>query len=229
MRKQEAIANNLANSVTAGFKRDRVFFQDLSKAQAKLMKGEADWQLPPQAVGAIDFKQGTLEHTGHALDLALAGEGFFAVSTPDGERYTRNGHFDISPTGVLTTSDGNPVLGTNGPIQMPPGDISVSGAGVVSVNGRNVGNLRVVNFADTNVLIRAGSALLGVNDPSVKPVEGPTLAVRQGYLEGSNVSTIEEMVDMITTYRFFETDQKAIQIQDETLAKAVNEIGRVPG
>lgn len=228
VKKQEAIANNLANSVTAGFKRDRVFFEALSRAQAKLMKGEADWQMPPQAVGAIDFSQGTMEHTGHVLDFALAGDGFFTVSTPEGERYTRNGHFDISTAGVLTTSDGNPVLGTNGPITMPPGVISVSAAGAVSVDGRDVGNLRIVRFADPNVLVRAGSALFAPGNATVKPEEGPTLAVRQGYLEGSNVSTIEEMVDMISTYRFFETGQKAILMQDETLGKAVNELGRVP-
>jgi flagellar basal-body rod protein FlgF len=229
VRKQEAIANNLANATTAGFKRDRVFFEDLSRAQAKVMKGEADWQMPPRALGTIDFSQGTMERTDHALDLAIAGDGFFAVSTPQGERYTRNGRFSISPQGTLTTADGNAVLGTDGPIQVPAGEFSVSETGLVSVDGRNVGTLRVVKFADPNVLVRAGSSLYAVGAAGVKPEEGPTMAVRQGYLEGSNVSTIEEMVDMITTYRFFETDQKAIQMQDETLGKAVNELGRVPG
>ncbi len=228
VRKQEAIANNLANSSSAGFKRDRVFLEDLSRAQVKLMKGEADWQMPPRAVTAIDFSQGTMERTDHALDFAIAGDGFFAVSTPEGERYTRNGHFDISPDGVLTTADGNPVLGTNGQLQLPAGTITVSEAGAVSVDGREVGSLRIVQFADPKVLVRAGSSLLAVGTGGVTPEAVPTNAIRQGFLEGSNVSTIEEMVDMITTYRYFESGQKAIQMQDETLGKAVNELGRVP-
>lgn len=228
VRKQEAIANNLANSSTAGFKRDRVFLEDLSRAQAKLMKGEADWQIPPRAVSAIDFSQGTMERTDHALDFGIVGDGFFVVSTPEGERYTRNGHFALSADGVLTTSEGNPVLGANGQLQLPPGAIAVSETGVIAVDGRNAGSLRVARFSDPKVLVRAGSSLLAVGTPGVAPENDVTSAVRQGFLEGSNVSTIEEMVDMITTLRYFETDQKAIQMQDETLGKAVNELGRVP-
>lgn len=227
--KQDAIANNLANASTAGFKRDRVFLEDLARAQAKTMKGEADWQIPPRAVSAIDFSQGTMERTDHALDLGIVGDGFFVVSTPDGERYTRNGHFAVSPSGVLSTTDGHPVLGTNGPLQIPAGTLAISESGAISVDGRKVGTLRLARFADTKALVRAGSSLYAVATPGTTPQPDTTSSVRQGFLENSNVSTIEEMVDMITTFRYFETDQKAIQAQDETLSKAVNELGRVPG
>jgi flagellar basal-body rod protein FlgG len=226
--KQEAIANNLANSSTAGFKRDRVFLEDLSRAQSKMMKGEADWQIPPRAVSAIDFSQGTMQRTDHALDFGIVGDGFFVASTPEGERYTRNGHFAMSASGVLTTSDGKPILGTDGQLQIPAGAITVSETGIISVDGRKVGSLKIVRFSDPNVLVRAGSSLLAVGAPGVTAQNDETSSVRQGFLESSNVSTIEEMVDMITTFRHFETGQKAIQMQDETLGKAVNELGRVP-
>ncbi len=226
--KQEAIANNLANASTAGFKRDRVFLEDLSRAQAKLMNRQADWQIPPRAVSAIDFTQGTLERTDHALDLGIVGDGFLVVSAPEGERYTRNGHLSISADGVLTTSDNHPVLTDKGEMKLPSGNITMSQDGSVSVDGSKVGTLRLVRFDDPRTLVRAGSSLFAIAPGGAAPQPDQTSALRQGFLENSNVNTIEEMVDMITTFRYFETDQKAISAQDETVAKAVNELGRVP-
>lgn len=228
MKRQEVITNNLANAGTSGFKRDRLFVQQLDRARAGDTQSVADWQTPNLLGVQIDFSAGPMDRTGNPYDLALAGDGFFVVSTPDGERYTRNGHFNLSDQGVLTTADGNPVMGEGGEIRLPADDATVSSDGSISVDGRTVGKLRIARFADPNVLVRAGSSLFAVGTAGVGPEDMENPAVQQGVLESSNVNTIEEMVSMITTFRFYEADQKAVQMQDSAQGRVVNELGRIP-
>ena len=168
-----------------------------------------------------------MDRTGNPLDLALAGDGFFVISTPDGERFTRNGHFTLTNEGVLTTADGNAVMGEGGEIRLPAGTTNIGPDGTISVDGQTVGKLRIARFADPSALVRAGSSLFAVGTPGVEPEDMDNPALRQGMLERSNVSTIEEMVSMITTFRFYEADQRAVQMQDGALGRVVNELGRV--
>lgn len=228
LKRQEVITNNLANAGTAGFKRDRLFVEQLDRARAGNPQSVADWQTPSLLGVAIDFSAGPLDRTGNPYDLAIAGDGFFVVSTPDGDRYTRNGHFNLSDQGVLATADGNPVMGEGGEIRLPAGDAVIGPDGSISVDGRPVGKLRIARFADPNVLVRAGSSLFAVGTAGVGPEDMENPSVRQGMLESSNVNTIEEMVSMITTFRFYEADQKAVQMQDSAQGRVVNELGRVP-
>ena len=229
VKKQEAIANNLANAGTAGFKRDRIFVQDLTRAQAQaVQKSLPDWQLPQMIGVTIDFTAGALDRTDNPYDVAVAGEGLFAIQTPNGEQYTRNGHFQVSPEGVLITADGHAVLGEGGEIQLPAGTLTIGSDRTASVDGKIVDKLKIVRFSDPRVLTRAASSLFKIGVPGVSAEEDSTSMVRQGFLESSNVNTVEEMVNMITTFRFYEADQKVLKAQDQTLGRVVNELGRVP-
>lgn len=225
LKKQEAIANNLANAGSAGFKRDRVFVEQLARAQAGAQA--ADWQVPQRIGLAIDFASGSMDRTDNPYDLAIAGDGFFVINTPQGPQYTRNGHFTVNPEGVLTTMDGNPVMGEDGVITLPPGSVEVGASGTVAVEGQAIGKLRVVQFADTSSLVRSGSGLFSIGAPGVQPRPDTASSIRQGFLESSNVNVIQEMVEMISTFRLYEADQKAIHAQDDLLGRVVNDLGRV--
>lgn len=228
MKRQEVIANNLANVATAGFKRDRLFIEQLDAAQrAAAPKGEA-WQLGNSVGVVIDFKQGSLDGTGNPLDVALSGDGFLVLQTPQGERYTRNGHLAVDSNGLLTGPDGQPVMGQGGEINLPAGSVGIGSDGTISVDGRRVDKLRIARFADPRVLVRAASSTFEIGIPTAVPEPDDTTVVHQGFLERSNVNSIEEMVNMITTYRFYEADEKAVRAQDELQGRVVNELGRAP-
>ncbi|HUU47026.1 MAG TPA: flagellar basal-body rod protein FlgF [Acidobacteriota bacterium] len=227
IRAQEVIANNLANASTAGFKRDRVFDVDLSGAQAVLAQTQPQWQTSQTSGISTDFSAGPLERTDNPLNVAVDGDGFFVVSTPDGERYTRNGILQIASDGTLVTVDGHPLQGWAGAVQVTGGTLTIADDGMVSVDGLDVGQLRLVRFRDPSALVHAASSLFAAADPMMPPEDDYESLVRQGYLEQSNVNTIEELVDMIATMRIYETDQKSIQIQDDTLGRAVSDLGRV--
>jgi len=228
MKRQEVIANNLANAGTAGFKRDRLFVEKLDAAQrAAAPKGEA-WQLGNNVGIVVDFQQGPLDRTGSPLDVALSGDGFLVLQSPNGERYTRNGHLSVDSNGLLTTADQQPVMGQAGEINLPAGTATIGSDGTISVDGQRVDKLQIVRFADPRVLVRSASSSFEIGIPTAVPEADDVTAVHQGFLERSNVNTIEEMVNMITTYRFYEADQKAVRSQDDLQGRVVNELGRAP-
>lgn len=177
----------------------------------------------------IDFTQGELTETGGTLDLALNKSGFFKVVGNDGNTYyTRDGSFMIGDDGILITSTGEQVLSTGGaPIRIDGNNISIYKNGTVMVDDTEVGRLDIVDLENSEFLRKVGNNLFEMADgiePEEIPYEGEVL---QGYLEGSNVNSIDEMVEMITLLREFEAGQKVIRAQDEMLEKASNEIGRV--
>ena len=174
----------------------------------------------------VDHTEGSLEATGRDLDVAIQGDGFFVVETPTGEAYTRNGNFTLSPDGTLVNADGFPVLSEGGPITLTDEKVTIGTDGVVTLGNALVSRLRLVAFEDAGELIKTSGTLFTA-PANVLPIAPATMNVRQGYLEKSNVNIMREMVDMIDSYRMFETGQKMIQIQDDTLSKAVNELPRV--
>jgi flagellar basal-body rod protein FlgF len=175
----------------------------------------------------IDLSQGQLQPTEQPLDVALEGDGFFVVSTPDGERFTRNGSFSLTPEGTLVDSDNNPVLSDAGPIIINGEDIAIGQDGNIFVNGVETARLRVVDFAKPYDLKKVDGGFLMPEDETAKPTPATNFSIHQGYVETSNVNIIENMVDMIISFRAYEAGQKAIHAQDETLDKAVNDLGRV--
>lgn len=224
-RLQEVIANNLANAETSGFKKDSLFLRYVKEQQGLRGTITPSWELRMIDKIYTDYTEGALDPTGRDLDLAIQGEGFFVVQTPSGEAYTRNGSFSISPSGQLVNSDNYPVLTDGGPLTVQGGSLTVTGAGQVYVDNAALGTLRIVDF-DKPYQLQKFNASLYKAPANVSPKQASPAVVRQGYLEKSNVDVLREMVDMIESYRMFETGQKMIQIQDESLGKTVNELPR---
>lgn len=230
MRRLDMISNNLANTNTPGFKKDKMSFEGL-------LAGVADQSVVPQNMTAdpvmqkefvyIDFAAGMTSESGNPFDLALDGEGFFAITTPEGTAYTRQGNFRIAADGTLVTVDGYPVQNTSGSsIRVQGSHIEIDGKGGIKVDGAQTDTIAVVDFEKPYALYKTGSALFMARDPLATP-QAAKAQVMQGYLEGSNVESISEMVQLIETNRFFEACSKIIKGFDDMSNKAANELGKV--
>lgn len=227
-RHYEAVTHNLANSSTAGFKRTvRSQGQSFAALMTEAARRAASNAKVVTDRSAIDFSQGSLVQTGRTLDLALQGEkAFFVVETPDGPRYTRNGVFQVNAQGQLVSSAGHNVAGEGGPIVIPADagsmGVSVSTDGQVIAGGQSVGKLKIVEFDDPTTLQQVGAnAFLAPR--AVQPGAAAGASVHQGFQEASNVSTVEELVDLITVTRLYEANLKMIQAQDERM-QSVNKV-----
>lgn len=214
-RRQEIVANNLANAETTGFKAERVFARLIGNAV-------------PAADTATDFRPGALKQTEGPLDLALGDRGFFVVDTPAGERLSRGGSFTQNADGELVDARGNRVLGEGGPIVLPPGRVEVSGAGVIQVDGREVARLRVETVPDGTRLQHEEGTLF-IPDPARAPQPADERMVRQGFLEDSNVSTIGSMVDLISIQRSYAAVQRAVVTLDGIRQTIANDLGKSGG
>jgi len=226
IKRQEVIANNLANVNTAGFKRQGVFSEELGRAEQRIVPKQEGWETPMLSDIYTDFSQAVLDPTGNDLDIALDGSGFLVVESPDGQEcYTRAGGFSLSTEGQLITPSGYSLVSDSGPITIDAdSDFKIGIDGSISVNGEEVGKLALVDFEKPYNLERLDGSMFAAPD-GVNPIEPEKLFVRQGYVERANVDVIKEMIDMISSFREFESNQKAIQIADETLQKTVNQVG----
>jgi flagellar basal-body rod protein FlgG len=175
----------------------------------------------------INYGQGQLYQTDNQLDFALKGSGFFQVQTPDGIAYTRDGSFKLNSNNELVTSEGYAVLGTEGPIFIDGTEISVSELGVILADEVYMDQLNIVDITNLKDLRKQGDNLYRMaqqTQPQTQPFTGQVL---QGFLEQSNVNPIKEMVQMITLFRNYESNQRMIKAYDDTVGKAVNEVGKV--
>lgn len=168
---------------------------------------------------------GAMRVTNNTLDVAVEGDGYFAVETPNGLRYTRNGTFHRSVQGELVTSDGFRVMGQAGPILLDDGKVNISEDGRIQVDGEEVDQLRLTGFANEQALTKEGDSLMVAGEDA--QMRAATGLVRQGALEMPNVNVVLEMVHMITGYRAYEVNSKAVQAHDQLLDKAVNQVGSV--
>lgn len=231
--RMELITNNLANVGTTGFKKDIAVFKGILASQIGTTAPGTD---PPATFNKLshaitDFSPGAIKVTSEPLDIAIEGEGFFAISTPQGTRYTRNGNFTLNADGLLSLGE-FPVEGSGGPITLPSGEVIIDPSGKISVKGVESGSepieidtLTVYTFAQPNDLKKVGGSLFEI--VRGEATASPDAYVRQGALEASNVNPIEEMVAMIKVMRLYESSQKAIQTADEIAGKASNELGRL--
>ena len=214
------IANNLSNVQTAGFKREvPVFSNVLSQAQGRLRNISNDSV-------QISFIQGNIQKTGNDLDLAIEGEGFFKVETPHGVRYTRSGNFHLNKDKVLINANGFPVLSQRGKITLTGNKITVGEDGSIAADGNEIDQIAVVRFPDLSVLNKEGHTLLKTESAETKMAAGQSRVV-QGALEASNVNAVEEMINLMDSFRTYESCLKIIQADDSLDSKAVNEVGRV--
>ena len=246
-RKMDVISNNLANLGNSGFKRDGLAFKELIPPLNNQTGANGNLNIPAantkqnfevSYVGVnglyTDVSNGTLRFTGNDLDLGLDGDGYFVVESPQGLRYTRNGNLKLLQDGSLATQEGNKLIGTNGKpikIDLTGGEISIDAKGGISV-GNGLANtpqesLKLVSFKDPTRLQKEGDGLFVDAGAGVQQISPDGAKVRQGFLESSNVNSIEEMIDMIATLRAFEAYQKIIQSIDEADEQVVNTVGRV--
>jgi flagellar basal body rod protein FlgG len=176
-----------------------------------------------------DFSQGTMVATGNPTDLALSGSGFFVVNGPNGPLYTRNGNFQLSSSGLLTTSEGYPVTLVGGkPLEASSGGaISIASDGSVSQDGNLVGQLQVVDFSDASKLSRAGGPYFQNSNPPSNPVQASQAVVYQGRFESSNAQPAESAARMVLLLRHYEMLQRALRVGSEMNQQAVQEVARV--
>jgi len=225
-RQMDVVANNMANMNTTGFKAEQLLFEEYVMPVAR----NRDFHTLDQPLSFVqdwatvhDLSAGTLQQTGSELDVALNGDGFFAVETPAGQRWTRAGSFQISSNGTLVDSNGNPVLGEAGPIAFGPDEsgILIAADGSVSSSAGAKGRLRIVEFANAQELTRLGSNLFAGGTPRA----ATNTRVMQGYVEGSNVSGMSEMTEMIRVTRAYESIASLAQKQDELRRSAIQRLG----
>ncbi len=210
-RRQEITANNLANINTAGFKADRLVAHSL-----------ADYP-NPVPVEATDLRQGALRMTGRPLDLGLEGSGFLVTETPGGERLTRGGSLKLDGAGQLTTSDGFPVLGSQGIIVLTGSTIQIAPDGTVISDGHAVDRLRIVTPEPGTALLKEGSGRFvaaGATDTT-------DTKVRQGQLEDANLDSIGGMVSLVEIQRAYGASVTVLRTMDGVLGSITNDVARV--
>jgi flagellar basal-body rod protein FlgF/flagellar basal-body rod protein FlgG len=226
----DTIAANIANSSSTGFRgQQEVFGTVLAEASshARMSTLNRATNAFSQMAGVqTDDSQGVITPTGNDLDVAIKGAGYFKVKTASGLVYTRDGHFQISPAGKLTTEAGDPVLGDGGEITLGKGKITISGDGTISSDSAISGKLSVVTFTPGTVLANRGGANYAAPPNSETPATGAI--VEQGALEGSNVSPIEGVVQLISAQRATESMRHAITLIDSDMDRtAVQDLARV--
>ncbi len=225
-RRLDALTNNLANVNTPGFKKDKAVFQiAMPSAEQPAMGNIKDKVFVETSGIATDFSPAPQNQTGNPLDVAISGDGFFEVMTPQGTRYTRDGSFSRSKSGELVTGSGHKVMGEGGPITIHGSDVKIDKDGSVMVDGAAVGRLKIVDVPKPYALKKEMENLY-VLPASVQPVSS-NVELRQGYVEGSNVSVIREMTSMIDVSRSYESYIKMMQAMDEATGKVISEVGRV--
>lgn len=224
------LSNNLANINTSGFKADRPLFRIDAAAPDEAAGGTVPGRLSPYAPpmeALTDFASGPTVKTGNPLDVAIVGDGFLEVQSPEGSRFTRKGNLTINDAGLLSTSEGWPVMGQGGEITVDGSKVEISSQGEVYVDGEAVDILRVVAFDQPQQLIKTGNTLfMSPQGETGNAVDEDQVQIAQGYIEGSNVDAIRTMTEVIETMRVFEAYQRIIRSVDETTAKTVNEVGK---
>ena len=227
LRQLDIVANNIANMNTTGFKGEQMMF-----TQHLVKSGGGQRLLGPKLAFTrdiatmLDTSDGPMEKTGNSLDLGINGEGYFVIQTENGERYTRNGHFQLDDGGQLVNQNGDPLLSTaNEPLFLSPEDteIAISRDGTVSTNNGDLGRIRLVGFENPQNLKRGADGLFNT-DERPKDIESPE--INQGMLEGSNVKPIFEMARMITIHRNYDNIRNFIKREDERMRNMVKELGK---
>ena len=224
--KMDIVSNNIANANTNGFKRSGVSFQmNMVAEQSKYRDQNFIDPLPKGEIKSyVEYTQGHLQQTTNPLNFAVEGAGFFTIQTPDGTAWTRDGAFSKNEEGYITTADGFYVLGIYGPIKIDGKSFSVSDQGDVVVDHQIVNKFQIQNF-DINDVLQRGNNLFYAKNDFIQIVDEASF-VKQGFLEGSNVSIIKEMIEMIAINKQYQANDKAIKTNDDALQKAVRDIAR---
>ncbi len=243
--RMNSIANNLANVNTTGYKRDLISFKDtfsmyahdqimepVSHVRSKELFPEVQHLARPRiARSHTDFAQGSLKVTGAPFDVAISGEGFFKIMTPQGEMYTRNGHFRQTADGTLITEQGYPVLGDGGEITLPPGvaNFNIAEDGRIFADGNMVAQIALVGVEDPLTLEKMGNNMYKPRTGNQVTETETRAFMAQGFLETANVDAVYEMVNMIEAQRQFEAYSKIMQTSQGIDKEVTSRIGRGRG
>lgn len=227
---QAATSHNIAASGTPGFRKQEVEFSTQTAGTMPTGATGASAARPvqfPSSNVSVSFQPGQFIGTGRELDVAIRGEGFFEVQTPDGERaYTRSGSFYTNTDRTVVDAQGNLLLGEGGaPIQLLPegGPLAIAADGTLSQGGQQIGRLTIQKFANQQALTPLAGGLFAANGQTPETVEKPELM--QGSLETSNVQPVGEMVNLIQVSRAYEAAQKVITTRDDLLDKTIRAVG----
>jgi flagellar basal-body rod protein FlgG len=233
----EAVAQNLANANTAGYKAERLLFRvrELARPPGGVDAGvPLDPVLDRTAAQVVevasvrDFSQGPVRTSGNPLDVAITGQGFFAVATARGERYTRQGTFTRDGEGYLVTQHGERVQGEAGDIRLGTGDVVIGQDGSIAVDGATVGRLKLVGFGDEPALVPEGAALFApAPGAAPEPLDATAVRLEPGAVEAANVDAVASMVELVDVARGFESYMHAMQRLDEVAQRSINDVGRV--
>ena len=221
-KEMDAVANNLANMTTTGFRREGIVFAEVIRA---LPIEGGSVSMTEARIRRTDLQTGGMERTGGRFDLAIDGEGFFLIGAEEGLRLTRAGAFRADAAGQLVTAAGETVMDAGGaPVQLPPDarESLIEADGAVLADGREVGRVALVNVADTSTLTRMDGVRFNF-EGDLEPADG---TIAQGFVEGSNVSPVAEMSRMIDVHRAYEMGQALLDREDERVREAVRTLGR---
>lgn len=230
MESLDLLANNLANSATAGFKSDQEFYGVYSSVNSDDgAAGTGSSTLPVIERPWTDFSVGEVRDTGNPLDIALPGSGFFVVNGPNGPLYTRNGNLRVLPSGELATADGYPLATPDGKTISVTSNaaIAIAADGTVSQNNNPIGQLQVVDFKSTLPLVKQARTCFKNSDPKNAPVAPASIVVQQGKIEASNVPVAQSAMRLVGVMRQFDMLQKAIGVSNDMDMKTIQEVARV--
>ena len=217
-RQMDVIATNLANLETAGFKSEHMIFSELIE-----QTGSQEFLSIVHDVSFVrDLTEGPFTGTHSPLDLAIHGDGYFVVDTPDGERYTRHGVFQLDDNGNIVTTEGHPVLSSGGaPIAIPldATDIAIARDGTISADTNEIGRIKLVRFDDPQALSKVGSGLYDAEGQTPQPANDSEVV--QGMVEGSNVQGVVEMTRMIDTVRAYQAAAKLADTEHQRILDAI--------
>jgi flagellar basal-body rod protein FlgG len=232
--RQSAIANNIANASTIGFKRQRPVQEGFYNIFSDHLINPFHFQTKETPGGGsmvsetyTDFSGGIFQRTGNPLNVALQGPGYFGVETPQGERFTRAGNFSVNSEGLLVTSEGDRVQNADGrDIDVRGGRITIDTHGVVTVDGAVRGRLRLIEFENPHQLTRTGDNMFQASDATMaKSTDAADTLVAQEHLEMSNVNLPREMIDMTLGMRAYAANQKVMNAMDETMSRVIDQVG----
>ena len=222
----DLVAQNLSGQSSPGYRAQIAAFEEFRIPGGAGRVGSAFPTMRP----GTSREQGTLQPTGHPTDLGLDGPGFFAAEAPGGGRiYTRDGELRVDRLGNLQTKDGYPVIGVTGRITVDPnaGPIAVGPRGEISQRGNAVGQIQIFEVANPSQLQHLSGSFYRLA-PGARAVPATQTTLQQGFLEGANTSSVQEMGQMLLAMRHFEANQRALQVADDRMSRSIQELGTPP-
>lgn len=227
-RRLEVAANNMANVSTAGFKAEQVLFEPVMRRPASIVERPTTVEFVRDYTIARDFRPGTLQRSDNPLDVALTGQGFFTIATPNGPAYTRDGQFTLDTNGRMINHEGKAVLDANGAeitLDLIKGAPLIGKDGTITQSGTEVAKIGIVNFEKPGALKKVGDNLWRAEGQN--PIASTTFEVVQGMVEGSNVVAINELTNIMQISRAFESATRLARQAEDLRSKAIERLARI--